>query len=379
MRLLVTFCMLLFISVIPAKTQIIDDFFDLVPGRGSQKLAESGVSGFIDYQYSGKISKARGEANHFSAVFIDSIGRIVKTVEFNRFNQPENYSCYTFDDPGNLVQRAHYDSGGKLLWHEGFFYDVSGKLIERVEYAEDGSVDGKTLYFFNAEGHLYKTRQLNYAGELSFWQIIHYSATNLPGRISLKQAQGFTMSNTHIHYNDHSLPVERIVSAGAKGPVTREKFLYDDDALLTEQRTFNEGDLKSILVRNYCRGNFPRMLMENKLYTDDVKCTEKAFGSLISGFTSRASFPGGIEGLNAYLTSVVQMPDSATQQGVVMVVFEVKSNGKIRKVKVQKALSPLLDEMAVDIVMDMPPWIPAQSPDGKPEKSKVYLPVVFLK
>ncbi|RQV95172.1 hypothetical protein EH221_06685, partial [bacterium] len=321
----------------------------------------------------------RGEANHFHAVFIDSIGRIFKTVEFNRFKQPENYSCNTFDDLGNLIHRAHYGPGGELLWSEGFFYDVSGRLIERVEYADDGSIDGKTLYFVNADGQLYKTRQLNYAGELSFWQIIYYSAKNLPNRISLKQAQGFTMSNTHIHYDDQSLPVERIISAGLNGPVTREEFLYDRDALLTEQHSYNEGDLKSIMVRSYCRGNFPRMLMENKLFTDDVKCPGKPFDSLITGFTSRASFPNGTEALNAYLSSVAQIPDSVNQQGVVMVEFEVKPNGKIRKAKVQKELSPLLDEMAVDIVLDMPSWIPAQSSDGKPEKSMVYLPVVFLK
>jgi len=73
------------------------------------------------------------------------------------------------------------------------------------------------------------------------------------------------------------------------------------------------------------------------------------------------------------------VPETPSQQGVVVVEFDVKSNGKIRKEKVQKGLSPLLDEMAIDVVQNMPNWIPAKSSDGKFVKSRVYLPVVFLK
>lgn len=367
------------LSVIPAKTQIVEDALDLIPGGANKKLAESGVTGFIDYQYSGELSKAQGEVNHFSVVFIDSAGKITKRVEFNRFKQPENYFCNTFDENGNLIHRVHYGAGAKLLWREGFFYDVSGRLIEQVEYAEDGSIDGKTLFLYNTNELLYKTRELNHAGELSFWRIIYYSENNLPERFTLKQGPGFTMSNTLIRYNDMALLVERQVSAGLKGPVIRQEFLYGTARLLAEERSFNDRDLTSVKIRNYCRGNFDRILLENKLYMDDVICLDKYGDQVISGFVSDASFPGGTAALEAYLNSAVEMPETASQQGVVIVEFEVKPNGKIRKEKVQKGLSPLLDEMAVDIVRDMPKWIPPQSSEGKSLKSTVYLPVVFLK
>jgi hypothetical protein len=379
MKLLFAVFITFLLPIIPGRTQNVEDVLDLIPGGKSENLSESGITGFIDFQYSGEISKARNEISHFTAVFVDALGRTIKSVEFNRFKKPENYFCNLFDVRENLAQRIHYGAGGKLLWSEGFFYDVSGKLIERVEYAEDGSIDGKTLYFYNADNQLYKTRQLNHKGDLSFWRIIYYSAKNLPERITLKQAHGFTMSNAFFRYNDQSLPVERRVSAGLKGPVSREEFLYDVNHLLAEQRSFNERNLTSIKIRDHCRGSFDRMLMENKLYMDDVVCMEKYSEPVISGYTSRASFPEGTAALEAFLNSAVKMQDSDPQQGVVMDEFEVNSNGRVRKVKVQKGLSKLLDEMAVDIVRDMPKWIPAQSVEGKPLSSMVFLPVVFLK
>ncbi len=379
MKSLLAVIFIFLLPVIFARAQIVGDVLDLIPGGGSERLAESEVTGFINYQYSGEISKARKEAFLFTAVFIDSLGRIMKSVEFNRFKKPEKYFCNSFDESDNLAQRVHYGPGGKLMWKEGFFYDVSGKLIEQIEYAEDGSIDGKTLFFYNAEGQLYKTRQLNHNGDLSFWRIIFYSTKNLPEQITLKQAHGFTMSNSLFRYNDQLLPVERKVSAGLKGPVSSEEFLYDVNLLLAEQRSFNERNLTSVKIRDYCRGSFDRMLIENKLYIDDVVCMENYSEPVISGYTSRASFPEGTAALEAYLNSEVKMPDSAHQQGVVMVEFEVKPNGKVRKAKVHKGLSPLLDEVAVDIVQDMPSWIPGKSPEGEPVKSTVYLPVVFLK
>jgi TonB family protein len=379
MKLVSTVFTIFLLQVIPVRAQNVENVLDFIPGGGSETLAESGITGFIDYHYSGEISKARREANHFTVVFIDSSGRIIKSVEFNRFRKIENYWCNAFNESGNLAQRIHYGPGGELLWSEGFFYDVSGKLVEQVEYAEDGSIDGKMLFFFNEDGHLYKTRQLNYAGELSFWQIFYYSDEKLPERISLKQAQGFTMSNTLILYDDDFLPIQRKVSAGRKAPVSSDLFFYDANHLLAEQRFFYNRDLEAINIRNYCRGNFDRMLMENKLYMDEGICPTQCCDPVISEFVSHASFPGGTAALEAYLNSTVKMPVPAPQQGVVMVEFEVKTNGKVRKVKVQKGLTPLLDEMAVDIVQDMPNWIPAQSTEGKPKKSMVYLPVVFLK
>ncbi len=379
MKVLFTSLAIFLLQLSPVRTQMAEDVLDLLPGKGDLKLAEAGITGFIDYQYSGEMSKAKGEVNQFFVIFTDPSGRISKSVEFNRLKKPENYYCNSFDENGNLVQRRHYAPNAKLLWREGFFYDVSGKLIEQVEYADDGSIDGKTLYFYNSNGLLYKTRQLNHAGELSFWRIIDYSENNLPERITLKQAQGLTMSNTLIRYNGLLLPVERQVSAGLKGPVIRQEFLYGNNHFLTEHRSFNEKVLTSINIRKYSRGSFDRMLMENKLYLDEVICPEFCRDSVISGFLSRASFPGGTAALESYLERAVDMPDSASQQGIVIVKFKVKRNGKVRRAQVHKGLTSFLDKMAVDIVQRMPKWIPAKAGDGKFENSTVYLPLVFLK
>ncbi|PRZ00683.1 TonB family protein [Marinilabilia salmonicolor] len=373
-----TFCFLFLFFLANLNAQLLDKFPDFLPDGKIKGVERTGVSGFIEYQYSGEASKKKGEANHFIVVFIDARGRITKSIEFNQFRNPEKCSVNAFDESDRLTQRSHFNAKGKLLWREVFYYDVTGKLTERVELADDGSIDGRTVYIYDKEGLLFKTRQFDYAGKLSFFQVFYYSENKLPERIILKQARGFTMSNTILRYQNSLLPAERVVSAGSKGPVLREEYIYDRNHLWDEKRVFQMGDLKTVHVRNYCKGNFRQRLNDEQLLMDEVSVDEP-FDSGSYGFKARASFPNGKSALDSFLRSRVNLPDTVSQQGVVMVSFVVKPSGKVRKAKVQKGLTPLLNDMALKIVKKMPAWIPAKSGSGRPEKSTVYLPLVFVK
>lgn len=378
MKSVLTICSLFLLVLFPVNAQSLEQFFDPLPDGKIEDLQGSGVSGYIEYQYSGESSKERGDASHFTAVFLNSDGQVTKSVEFNPFRRPEQYSVNVFDESDRLIQRVYYNAEGKLLWSEGFFYDVTGKLAERVEFANDGSVDGRTVYIYNKKGNLFKTRQFNHTGKFSFFQIFYYSDTELLERITLKQSRGFTMSNTVLRYRNNLLLSERIVSAGIKGPVSREEYIYDGNGRLAGKRVFQMGDLKAVHTRSYCKGNFRQQLTREQLSVEAC-CGEGHFDSASFGFEARASFPQGITALDAYLKSQVKLPDTVTQQGVIMVSFVVKPSGKIRKAKVQKGLTPLLNDMALKIVKKMPAWIPAKSGSGSPEKSTVYLPLVFVK
>ncbi|WP_010662725.1 energy transducer TonB [Marinilabilia salmonicolor] len=378
MKSFLTFCSLFLIVLCSVNAQSLVQFFDPVPDGKIEDLQGSGVSGYIEYQYSGVSSKEKGDASHFTAVFLNSRGEITKSVEFNRFRQPEKYSVNAFDESDRLIQRIHYNAEGKVVWREGFYYDVTGKLTERVEFADDGSVDGRTVYIYNKKGNLFKTRQFNHTGKLSFFQIFYYSDNKLTERIILKQARGFTMSSTVFRYRNNLLLSERIVSAGLKGPVSREEYFYDGNGLLEGKRVFQMGDLKAVHTRSYCKSNFRQQLTRERLSVEEC-CGEGSFNSSPFGYEARASFPQGISALDAFLKSQVKLPETATPQGIIMVSFVVKPSGKVRKAKVQKGLTPLLNEMALKVVRKMPAWIPAKSGSGRPEKSTVYLPLVFVK
>ncbi|MDE6120862.1 MAG: M56 family metallopeptidase, partial [Muribaculaceae bacterium] len=69
------------------------------------------------------------------------------------------------------------------------------------------------------------------------------------------------------------------------------------------------------------------------------------------------SFPGGLSAMMQYLMKNVKYPEEAAkarEEGKVIVGFVVSATGKIRDVKINKSVSPLLDEEAMRVVRSMP-------------------------
>ena len=105
-------------------------------------------------------------------------------------------------------------------------------------------------------------------------------------------------------------------------------------------------------------------------------------GAGISGALaeSAASFPGGEEALQAYLTGNIKYPVLAKENGIegtVTVNFVVTDEGKVSEVKVARPLDPDLEAEAVRLINGMPVWIPATDASGKPVPSTVTIPVKF--
>lgn len=79
------------------------------------------------------------------------------------------------------------------------------------------------------------------------------------------------------------------------------------------------------------------------------------------------SFPGGRVALNTYLkekTAACQIPKKDQKSGVTYVVFVVKTSGKIENAAVRRGLNKSIDDAALNIVNNMPNWIPGKI-DGK--------------
>lgn len=75
-----------------------------------------------------------------------------------------------------------------------------------------------------------------------------------------------------------------------------------------------------------------------------------------------AMYPGGIDGVNAYIHKNIYYPISAMKngkEGIVTVQFTVKEDGSVANVKVVKGLDQTLDAEAIKIVSKMKGWTPA--------------------
>lgn len=93
----------------------------------------------------------------------------------------------------------------------------------------------------------------------------------------------------------------------------------------------------------------------------------------------KPQFPGGETAYRKYLRENVKYPAEALKkkiQGSVRVGFTVKADGTISNVKLERKVSPLLDQEALRVVKSMPKWKPGCF-EGKPVPVKMTLPVQF--
>ncbi len=110
------------------------------------------------------------------------------------------------------------------------------------------------------------------------------------------------------------------------------------------------------------KGNVPGTT--NKIYTKPDKMPE---------------FPEGIAGLMHYLANNIHYPAEARARGCsgkIYLHFIVEKDGSISHIKVLKGICPLLDKEAIDVVANMPRWIPGYQ-KGQPVRVEFNLPVKF--
>lgn len=89
----------------------------------------------------------------------------------------------------------------------------------------------------------------------------------------------------------------------------------------------------------------------------------------------KASYPGGAEALQTYLTTNLQYPPEAKAngiEGVVSVLFVVKPDGTIGNIKIKRMVDPDLESEAIRLVKGMPKWTPAS--DGSESQEEVEIP-----
>lgn len=93
----------------------------------------------------------------------------------------------------------------------------------------------------------------------------------------------------------------------------------------------------------------------------------------------KPEFPGGESALYDYLSSHINYPAQAAEEGVqgrVIVQFTITKTGKIENVSVVRGRHPALDKEALRVVKSMPNWTPGRQ-DGRAVNVQHTLPITF--
>jgi len=90
-------------------------------------------------------------------------------------------------------------------------------------------------------------------------------------------------------------------------------------------------------------------------------------------------FPGGMLGLQKFLSNSVKYPVFAQEQGIqgtVYLTFIISKTGKVEQVKLLRGADPVLDKEALRVVNSMPDWKPGKQ-SGNPVKVSFQVPIKF--
>lgn len=109
-----------------------------------------------------------------------------------------------------------------------------------------------------------------------------------------------------------------------------------------------------------------------------LKLTEVK-GEIFSVVENQPEFPGGMAGLNKYLSDNLKYPAAAVKanvQGRVFANFVVTKEGDIADVNILKGIGFGCDEEAIRVISRMPNWKPG-SQDGKSLNVRYNIPIAF--
>ena len=113
--------------------------------------------------------------------------------------------------------------------------------------------------------------------------------------------------------------------------------------------------------------------------TDTVETVSTDADGAFTEVEVMPEFPGGMEGLIEYLSSNINYPAQAKEEGIegkVFVNFVVEKDGSIGETKIRRGIGGGCDEEAIRVVNEMPSWTPGLQRD-KPVRVSYNLPISF--
>ena len=156
--------------------------------------------------------------------------------------------------------------------------------------------------------------------------------------------------------------------------VKKEDEIKTQDELKETETAFGQKDNdKGTEDRNVTRTLKEEIVVEKKTPVEEKK--EEIFKSV----EQMPTFPGGDAALMKYLSSHINYPAMAQENGVqgrVVVQFVVTKTGKVGEVKVVRSVDKDLDREAVRVCKSLPNFVPGRQ-NGQPVNVWYTLPVTF--
>lgn len=156
--------------------------------------------------------------------------------------------------------------------------------------------------------------------------------------------------------------------------VKKEDEIKTQDELKETETAFGQKDNdKGTEDRNVTRTLKEEVVVEKKTPVEEKK--EEIFKSV----EQMPTFPGGDQALMKYLSSHINYPAMAQENGVqgrVVVQFVVTKTGKVGEVKVVRSVDKDLDREAVRVCKSLPNFVPGRQ-NGQPVNVWYTLPVTF--
>lgn len=156
--------------------------------------------------------------------------------------------------------------------------------------------------------------------------------------------------------------------------VKKEDEIKTQDELKETETAFGQKDNdKGTEDRNVTRTLKEEVVVEKKTPVEEKK--EEIFKSV----EQMPTFPGGDAALMKYLSSHINYPAMAQENGVqgrVVVQFVVTKTGKVGEVKVVRSVDKDLDREAVRVCKSLPNFVPGRQ-NGQPVNVWYTLPVTF--
>lgn len=112
---------------------------------------------------------------------------------------------------------------------------------------------------------------------------------------------------------------------------------------------------------------------------DDQKPQSKAPEDVFTVVEEMPQFPGGDEARMKYLMENIKYPEEARKngiQGTVYVSYVVEKDGSISNVKVLRGIDKECDEVAMNVIKNMPNWIPGKQ-RGQAVRVQFNMPIRF--
>lgn len=193
---------------------------------------------------------------------------------------------------------------------------------------------------------------------------------------NLFAAQVFGVDNTPLSYANVSVKSEDF---GTYADVRGNFRLLSNDSLLTVEVKAAGFKPQTVQLRSNVQQNRIILTEDNSAFTDktvvttggSVKSKALRRTALIKDSAMNAEPADGWDNYNRYVDNNIEIPDDILKNnihGQVEISFEVKSNGAITNIKVDKSLCSNCDEAAIKLLLQGPQW---KVKKGKKAKGKI--------